>query len=356
MRLTPYPPAGQQLTTRTRPRPDKDSACRSQSACQHLTVKRKKTAIIIGAGPAGLTAAYELLTRTDVQPIVLEKSTLHGRHLAHGQLQGQPHRHRRPPLLLQVRPRDGLVAAALADGRPARPRATTITLPATDARRSRRMPDGPRPASADEVMLVRQRKSRIYFLRKFFDYPITLSVQTLRKLGRAAQPAHHASATLRSVLFPPKNGANAGTVLHQPLRARALPDVLQVLHRKSLGRALRPDQRRMGRAAHQGPVHRARRSRTSLKQRFQEDASDVAQKDTETSLIEQFLYPKFGPGQMWETVAQKVTQVGGGDRHRLRRPPDLHCADGRIVAVGGRGRAGRAAGDSRATTSSPPCR
>src|ERR1051326_8187068 len=31
-------------------------------------------AIIIGAGPAGLTAAYELLTRTRIKPIVLEKS------------------------------------------------------------------------------------------------------------------------------------------------------------------------------------------------------------------------------------------------------------------------------------------
>src|SRR3954467_752879 len=37
-----------------------------------------KTAIIIGAGPAGLTAAYELLLRSDVKPIVLEKSTYMG--------------------------------------------------------------------------------------------------------------------------------------------------------------------------------------------------------------------------------------------------------------------------------------
>src|SRR3954453_17314775 len=37
-----------------------------------------KTAIIIGAGPAGLTAAYELLTRSDIHPIVLEKSTYMG--------------------------------------------------------------------------------------------------------------------------------------------------------------------------------------------------------------------------------------------------------------------------------------
>lgn len=32
----------------------------------------KQTAIIIGAGPAGLTAAYELLERTDITPIVYE--------------------------------------------------------------------------------------------------------------------------------------------------------------------------------------------------------------------------------------------------------------------------------------------
>src|ERR1700727_1989156 len=34
----------------------------------------KRTAVIIGAGPAGLTAALELLRRTDIVPIVLEAS------------------------------------------------------------------------------------------------------------------------------------------------------------------------------------------------------------------------------------------------------------------------------------------
>ena len=36
--------------------------------------ENRKTAIIIGAGPAGLTAAYRLLTETDIKPIVLEGS------------------------------------------------------------------------------------------------------------------------------------------------------------------------------------------------------------------------------------------------------------------------------------------
>ncbi|RYY12603.1 MAG: hypothetical protein EOO04_33350, partial [Chitinophagaceae bacterium] len=37
----------------------------------------------------------------------------------------------------------------------------------------------------------------------------------------------------------------------------------------------------------------------------------IDQKGTSTSLIEQFLYPKFGPGQMWETVADKIKELGG---------------------------------------------
>jgi len=31
-----------------------------------------KKAVIIGAGPAGLTAAYELLDKTDIKPVVYE--------------------------------------------------------------------------------------------------------------------------------------------------------------------------------------------------------------------------------------------------------------------------------------------
>ena len=37
-----------------------------------------KTAIIIGAGPAGLTAAYYLLKETDIKPVIIEKDNVVG--------------------------------------------------------------------------------------------------------------------------------------------------------------------------------------------------------------------------------------------------------------------------------------
>lgn len=39
--------------------------------------------------------------------------------------------------------------------------------------------------------------------------------------------------------------------------------------------------------------------------------TSIEQKNTDTSLIEQFMYPKLGPGQMWETVANIIKEKGG---------------------------------------------
>ena len=47
-------------------------------------------------------------------------------------------------------------------------------------------------------------------------------------------------------------------------------------------------------------------------------SDDIGQKDTQTSLIEQFLYPKFGPGQMWDEVARHIKEKGGEIRTGYR--------------------------------------
>jgi len=73
----------------------------------------QRRAIIIGAGPAGLTAAFELITRSDILPIVIEKSSV---------MEGFPGRINTraiastsgPSLLLKIRPGDELVAGTAA--------------------------------------------------------------------------------------------------------------------------------------------------------------------------------------------------------------------------------------------------
>jgi protoporphyrinogen oxidase len=137
---------------------------------------KNQRAIIIGAGPAGLTAAYELLTRTDIQPIVLEKSDCVG-----GISRTVNYKGNRIDI-------GGHRFFSKSD------RVMSWWL---------RMLPLPDAASEDRVMLLRSRKSRIYYLRRFFDYPITLSLATLRKLG-LLRTLRIGISYVKSALFPLK--------------------------------------------------------------------------------------------------------------------------------------------------------
>jgi protoporphyrinogen oxidase len=59
---------------------------------------------------------------------------------------------------------------------------------------------------------------------------------------------------------------------------------------------------------------------------------DVAQKGTDTSLIERFMYPKFGPGQLWEHVADEVVRLGG-EIHMGMKVDAIHCDGTRVVSI-----------------------
>src|SRR5258705_9809160 len=140
-------------------------------------------AIIIGPGPAGLTAAYELLTRTDIIPIILEKSGEIGGISRTTNYKGNrmdmgPHRFfsksdRVMDWWLHIMPLEEKGGKE-------------ITISYQNKQRDIRQND---PAAAiatkypDKRMLVIQRLTRIYFLRKFFAYPISLSINTLKTLG-----------------------------------------------------------------------------------------------------------------------------------------------------------------------------
>jgi protoporphyrinogen oxidase len=70
----------------------------------------------------------------------------------------------------------------------------------------------------------------------------------------------------------------------------------------------------------------------ALKKAMRHAQGDIRQKSTETSLIEQFLYPKFGPGHMWEETARRIKEMGGEIRtgYKVER---LQTEGWRVCAV-----------------------
>jgi phytoene dehydrogenase-like protein len=178
----------------------------------------KKAAVIIGAGPAGLTAALEFLRRSNVVPVVLEASQEIGgisRTIRYKGNRMDIGGHRffsksnrvmqwwidlMPPdvadveISYQGKKRAVKVPADLPEEpvlRGAGPIVVETDTDETDAE-GHVHPEAhghtetvvvAQPSDPDLVMLIRPRKSRIYYLRKFFDYPITLTATTLKNLG-----------------------------------------------------------------------------------------------------------------------------------------------------------------------------
>src|SRR4051812_45199433 len=142
----------------------------------------KKTAVIIGAGPAGLTAAYELLTRTNIHPIVIERDPDYVGGISRtvnykgNRIDIGGHR------FFSKSDRVMQWWAQMLPVQMPRNASTEITY----RRTTRALTEGLRQASAadgDDVMLIRPRKTRIISGGKFFAYPVELSFDTLRKLG-----------------------------------------------------------------------------------------------------------------------------------------------------------------------------
>ena len=140
-----------------------------------------ETAIIIGAGPAGLTAALEFLRRSEIHPIVLEASREIGGISRTVRYKGNRmdiggHRF--------FSKSDRVMNWWMELLPPEKAAGPQHTLRYQNQQRTLRVGAAElSPETSDLVMLVRSRKSRIYFLRSFFDYPVKLSANTLRKLG-----------------------------------------------------------------------------------------------------------------------------------------------------------------------------
>jgi protoporphyrinogen oxidase len=269
-----------------------------------------KRAIIIGAGPAGLTAALEFLRRSDVTPIVLEAS-----HEIGGISRTVRYKGNRMDIGgHRFFSKSDRVMQWWLDMMP----------PEQDSRSSQ-------AGDTDLVMLVRPRKSRIYYQRKFFDYPINLTTHTLLQLGPAQTLAIGASY-LKSRMSQIKPEKSLEDFLINRFGRRLYLAFFKSYTEKVWGMpcdAISAEwgaQRIKGLSLMAAVKHFAKGifSRKKMK--------DVSQKETETSLIERFLYPKFGPGQLWEHVADLV-RAGGGEIHLGWRVDKIHCDGKRVLSI-----------------------
>src|SRR5271163_1644745 len=144
----------------------------------------QRVAVIIGAGPAGLTAAYELLTRTGIKPIVLEKSTCMGgisRTVAYkgNRIDIGGHRF----FSKSDRVMDWWTSMLPVEQTSDASHRLVYQNQERSLAARRNSALAPDPEFDDLVMLVRPRKPRIFYLRKLFDYPLKLNLATLRNLG-----------------------------------------------------------------------------------------------------------------------------------------------------------------------------
>ena len=117
-----------------------------------------------------------------------------------------------------------------------------------------------------------------------------------------------------------------GKLLHQPVRQTALQNVLRRLHRKSLGRTPLETGSRLGCTASKRTVGIRHTQRHAQKKFLQKG------KPQRGGNLEQFVYPKLGPGQLWETVAGEVSEKGG---EVITETPvkEIHIERNRVTSV-----------------------
>lgn len=262
-----------------------------------------RKAIIIGAGPAGLTAAYELITRTDIVPIIIEKGSQVGGLAKTINYKGNRidiggHRFfsKSQKIIkwwLRFLPLDDTVSEHDIH--------IAYQNKAADFEVNQ-FGKGP------NTMLVRPRKSRIFFQKKFFDYPIRLNMATMRKLGFKKMVAIGFSYT-RAKLFPEKPEENLAQFFRNRFGNELYETFFKDYTEKVWGIPCENIPSGWG-SQRIKDLNISRLILHALSSLFKKNKS-LSQTGISTSLIEQFLYPKYGPGQMWETVAQEVVRLGG---------------------------------------------
>ena len=256
----------------------------------------KKKVVIIGAGPAGLSTAYELSQSGDFDITVLELEKFVGgisRTAYHNgnRMDVGGHRfftkvERVSDLWHEIMPLQG--QPSLDD------KILNRNIPLVE--------NGPDPEKEDVVMLKRHRVSRIYFLKKFFDYPISMKPRTFANMG-FGRTMKAGFGYIGSCIHKRKENSledfyinRFGKPLYQ-LFFESYTEKLWGVHPSKLS-ADWGAQRVKG-------LSLSKAFWNAITKPFRKKNKKV-----ETSLIEQFEYPKYGPGQLYTLLADSLVKKG----------------------------------------------
>lgn len=259
-------------------------------------MSEEKSILIIGAGPAGLAAAYYLLKHSEYKPIIIEESEYAG-----GISRTHVHNGNRMDLGgHRFFTKNDEVMDLWKEIFPVQemPSIDDIIL----GRLDKFSDTGVNPETQDNVFLKRNRLSRIYFLKKFFDYPISFKPETFFNLG-IVNVFKAGFGYLKSCIIKRKENSLEDFYINRfgkPLYEMFFEDYTEKLwgiHPSKIA----PDwgaQRVKG-------LSLLNVLKNCLFKPF------IDRKNVETSLIESFLYPKKGPGQFYEALADKIRELGG---------------------------------------------
>lgn len=263
----------------------------------------EKTVVIIGAGPSGLTAGYELLKKSGFKVIIIEKLNILGgiaRTISYKGNRMDLGGHR-------FFTKSEKVKKIWEELLPIQSKPSKDDIPTERYKEINYPPEGPDPEKEDRVMLIRKRTSRIYYLKKFFDYPVSLNINTIKNLG-LLKMSKIGLSYLKSQILPIKPEKSLEDFFINRFGYELYDTFFKDYTEKVWGTKCSEIKPEWGEQRIKG---------LSIKSILKDIILNFLSKNysdnkkVETTLIRKFYYPKYGPGQLWDEMANIIERKGG---------------------------------------------